>query len=223
MCTDMCAMFACVRSTIAAVASEIPIDPATLRNIVNSGRVRILRWLQRQIRQRGDRYEQERNGDGLGTSHDRQRLEVDVRHQVMRVKQRARHQEEAETDQVAGLYDRHQLADHRNDGHDHHRARRQHEARERRGVTQLLLRKLRHEHRAAIEDGCKTHHAYRAQREILVLQYAYVDHRFFRVEQPEDRAHYADRRENGEGCDETGLEPVIVLAAIEEYLQAAET
>lgn len=30
------AMFACVRSTIEAVASEIPIEPATLRNIVNN-------------------------------------------------------------------------------------------------------------------------------------------------------------------------------------------
>jgi len=51
------------------------------------GSVRILRCSQRQVSQRGDRHEQERDGDGLRTSHDRQRLEVDVRHQVMRIKQ----------------------------------------------------------------------------------------------------------------------------------------
>ncbi|CAH0253348.1 hypothetical protein SRABI106_02660 [Rahnella aquatilis] len=106
----------------------------------------------------GQRHKQETEPYRLRAAVQHQRFKIDIRCQRCRIDKRGRQQEETEGNDVTRLYNGHQLQHQRDRQHDQHRARRHHQPRECGGVTQLLLRQLRNDHRTAIQNHRHTGH-----------------------------------------------------------------
>ncbi len=109
-------------------------------------------------------HEQERQAQRLRRPDQRQRAERRVRRDAVGVAVGAAQREEAEADDVAGLDVGQHAAHHRDQQQQHQRARRQHQPGQRGGIAQPLLRQLRDEHRAGIQDGADREDHHRCPR-----------------------------------------------------------
>jgi hypothetical protein len=114
--------------------------------------------------------------------------EIDPQRQRAGIQQRQAHDGEADRDHVTGLHHRHQPADQRNQDDDGDAAGRQHQPRPGRGVHQGLLRKLRDDHGAGVEDRAHRADQDAAGGKIAVLENSQIDDRLLGDQQPADRA-----------------------------------